>query len=70
MNTQGRLDGLRELLDDLTGDENALVRSAVRLSLDELDRADLAAAGGGDPGPHLEQVARILDAVLNPDDGS
>ena len=65
MNTPARLGGLREILDELAGDENALVRSAVRLCLDELDRADLAA----DPGPHLEQIALILDAVLNPDDG-
>ena len=64
MNTPSRLEGLRELLGELAGDDSALVRLAVRLSLDELDRAALAV----DPGPHLEQVTRILDAVLNPDD--
>lgn len=63
-NTPARLTGLRELLDQLAGDQNALIRSAVRLSIDELDRADLAP----DPNPHLEQVNRLLDAVLNPED--
>jgi hypothetical protein len=64
-NTPSRLSELRELLGGLTGDDNALVRSAVRIAMDELDLADLAA----DPNPHLAQVARILDAVLNPEDG-
>lgn len=62
--TPERLADLRELLGGLTGDDNALIRSAVRLALDELDKADLAA----DPNPHLAQAARILDAVLNPEE--
>jgi hypothetical protein len=64
-NTPERLEGLREILDSLQGDDNALIRTAVRLALNELDLADLTA----DPNPHLAQVARILDAVLEPDDG-
>lgn len=63
--TPERCDDLRSMLQSLAGDENALVRSAIRVAMDELDRADLAA----DPAPHYAQVARILDAVLNPTDG-
>ena len=60
--TPERLSELRELLQTLTGHENALVRTAIRLALDELDKADLAP----DPAPHYEQVTRLIDAVLNP----
>lgn len=63
--TPDRCDDLRSMLQSLAGDENALVRSAIRVAMDELDRADLAA----DPAPHYAQVTRILDAVLNPTDG-
>lgn len=62
--TPKRAAELRELLTSLAGDENALVRTAIRLSLDELDRADLAS----DPAPHYTQVTRLIDAVLNPTD--
>jgi len=61
--TPQRLDDLRGMLLSLAGDDNALVRSAVRIALNELDLADLAP----DPGPHLAQVARVIDAVLNPE---
>lgn len=47
-----------------SGTATPFIRSAVRLALDELDKADLAA----DPNPHLAQAARILDAVLNPEE--
>lgn len=63
-NLPDRLDELRGLLASLAGDRNALVRSAVGLALDELDRADLT----DDPTPHLVQVDRLIDAVLNPSD--
>lgn len=63
--TPQRLDELRETLTGLAGTDNALIRSAVRIALNEMDLADLAA----DPAPHLAQVGRILDAVLNPEDG-
>lgn len=62
--TPDRRGEVRELLESLAGDENALTRSAIRIALDELDRADLAP----DPTPHYAQVTRILDAVLNPED--
>lgn len=62
--TPERCDELRTILSGLTGDENALVRSAIRIAMDELDRADIA----DDPAPHYAQVARILDAILNPGD--
>ena len=62
-NTPERLANLRDMLTGLAGDENALIRSAVRLALNELDLADLS----DDPNEHLRQAARILDAVLNPD---
>jgi hypothetical protein len=61
--TPERLAELRDLLGGLTGHHNALIRSAVRLALNELDLADLTCY----PHPHLEQATRILDAVLNPD---
>lgn len=62
-NSAERLTGLREILDSLRGDDNALIRTAVRLALNELDLADLAP----DPNPHLEQITRILDAILEPE---
>ena len=65
-NTPERLANLRDMLTGLAGDENALIRSAVRLALNELDLADLA----DDPNEHLRQAARILDAVLHPEDGT
>ena len=58
-----RLADLREILTGLVGHDNALIRSAVRIALTELDLADLS----DNPGEHLAQVARILDAVLTPD---
>jgi hypothetical protein len=62
--TPEQLCGLRENLAVLAESEDALVRGAARFARDELDLADLA----DDPNPHLAQVARILDAVLRPDD--
>lgn len=62
-NTPQRLDGLRDVLEGLAGHQNALIRSAVRLALNELDLADLTCY----PHPHLAQAARIIDAVLNPE---
>lgn len=62
-NTPERLADLREILTGLVGHDNALIRSAVRIALTELDLADLS----DNPGEHLAQVARILDAVLTPD---
>lgn len=64
MNTPQRTTQLRELLTQLHGSHNALIRTAVRLALTELDHADLA----DDPNPHYEQINRLLDAALNPQD--
>lgn len=58
-----RIGELHELLANLAGHRNALIRSAVRIAMTELDTADLA----DDPAPHYAQVTRILDAVLNPE---
>ena len=52
------------MLQSLAGDENALVRTAIRLALNELDLADLTDY----PQPHYEQVTRLIDAVLEPTD--
>lgn len=64
--TPVRLDELREILTSLTEDDNAVVRTAVRLALAELDAADAAA----DPTPHYAQITRLIDAVLDPEDGT
>ena len=58
------VENLRETLQSLAGDENALVRTAIRFALNELDLADLAT----DPAPHYAQVTRLIDAVLDPTD--
>lgn len=57
------LEGLRTDLLGLAGHHNALIRSAVRIAINELNLADIAT----DPTPHLTQVTRIIDALLNPD---
>ncbi|HOY82161.1 MAG TPA: hypothetical protein PLB92_08485 [Rhodoglobus sp.] len=62
MNTPHRLGAIRESLTGLLDHPDALVRTAVRLALAEMDLADAA----DDPTPHHAQVARLLDAVLNP----
>ena len=64
--TPVRLDELREILSGLTDDDSGVVRTAVRLALAELDAADAAA----DPTPHYAQITRLIDAVLDPEDGS
>lgn len=64
--TPQRCDTIREALNSLAGSENALTRSAIRIAINELDLADLA----DDPTPHFEQLGKIIDAVLNPEDNS
>lgn len=58
-----RLTHLRDDLLSLQGHDNALIRTAVREAIHELDLADLA----DDPEPHLRQITRLLDAVIHPD---
>lgn len=53
---------IRETLAELTNHHDALIRSATRLAMTELDHADQA----DDPEPHYRQAGRIIDAVLNP----
>ena len=65
-NEHPRLTQTRELIAGLVGHENAVVRTAVRVALDELDRASFA----DDPSEHVGNAIAVLDAALNPVDGA
>lgn len=65
-NEHPRLAQTRELIAGLVGHENAVIRTAVRVALDELDRASFA----DDPSEHVGNAIAVLDAALNPVDGA